>query len=143
MVASKWLILYFRFPRWLTLPGIEYYHSISLYLYDCESHPRYRLTPVWMQEIQFINGLVRLGKFKVNELDDVVAMLFPTKSADEHKQLLDKLCEGRWRHRSAARFLKKRSRSLNLNARVCDILIRRFINRVELKSFYFISLGYF
>ena len=48
----------------------------------------------FLQEIQFINGLVRLGKFKVNELDNVVRMLFPTKTESEQRELLAKLCEG-------------------------------------------------
>ncbi|ELT95533.1 hypothetical protein CAPTEDRAFT_186105 [Capitella teleta] len=46
------------------------------------------------QEIQFINGLVRLGKFSPDELDQVVAMLFPTKTNEERKNLLTKLTEG-------------------------------------------------
>ena len=47
-----------------------------------------------MQEITFINGLVRLGKFKKDELENVVQMLFPTKSEEERKGLLGKLMEG-------------------------------------------------
>ena len=46
------------------------------------------------QEMQFINGMVRLGKFELEELDNVVAMLFPAKTQDERKAILDKLCEG-------------------------------------------------
>lgn len=49
---------------------------------------------ICLQEIQFLNGLVRLGKFKVNELDNVIHMLFPTKTEQEQKDLLSKLCEG-------------------------------------------------
>ncbi len=47
-----------------------------------------------VQELQFINGLVRLGKFKMDELENVVDMLFPTKTVEEKKTLLDQLCEG-------------------------------------------------
>ena len=44
--------------------------------------------------MQFMNGLVRLGKFHTDELDNVVAMLFPAKNQSERKEILDKLCEG-------------------------------------------------
>lgn len=47
-----------------------------------------------LQDLQFINGLVRLGKFNREELENVVAMLFPTKTLEERKVLLDKLMEG-------------------------------------------------
>ena len=44
--------------------------------------------------MQFMNGLVRLGKFHTEELDNVVAMLFPAKNQSERKAILDQLCEG-------------------------------------------------
>ena len=38
--------------------------------------------------------MVRLGKFTPDELDNVVGLLFPTKSAAERKDLLTQLLEG-------------------------------------------------
>lgn len=54
----------------------------------------YLLVYIALQEMQFINGMVRLGKFELEELDNVVAMLFPDKTKEERKAILDKLCEG-------------------------------------------------
>ena len=47
-----------------------------------------------MQEIQFINGLVRMGKFKADELNSVILLLFPNKSEEDRKKLLEVLLEG-------------------------------------------------
>ncbi len=41
-----------------------------------------------------MNGLVRLGKFNLDELENVVHMLFPHKSEEETRKILDLLCEG-------------------------------------------------
>ncbi len=46
-----------------------------------------------LQELHFLNGLVRLGKFNRDELQNVVQLLLPTKT-EEQLQILDTLCEG-------------------------------------------------
>ncbi|KAK2151621.1 hypothetical protein LSH36_356g01032 [Paralvinella palmiformis] len=53
-----------------------------------------RIETLQNQEIQFINGLVRMGKFKADELNNVILMLFPNKSEEEQKKLLENLLEG-------------------------------------------------
>ena len=37
---------------------------------------------------------MRLGKFDVDELENVLVMLFPNKSENERKEMMEKLCEG-------------------------------------------------
>ena len=37
---------------------------------------------------------MRLGKFNLDELENVLQVLFPTKSDEERKKMMDTLCEG-------------------------------------------------
>ena len=37
---------------------------------------------------------MRLGKFKLEELENVLVVLFPTKTAEERQAILDKMIEG-------------------------------------------------
>ena len=46
-----------------------------------------------VQEFGFISGLVRIGNFSSNELVDVLHMLFPGKTEEAIKELLDKIHE--------------------------------------------------
>ena len=46
------------------------------------------------QELLFLNGLVRLGRFNKAELQNVVQMLLPTKSEEELKDIMEKILEG-------------------------------------------------
>lgn len=45
------------------------------------------------QELKFISGLIRLGRFRKSELSNVVKLLFPGRSPDESNRLLQIMCE--------------------------------------------------
>ncbi|XP_064601253.1 LOW QUALITY PROTEIN: uncharacterized protein LOC135467409 [Liolophura sinensis] len=45
------------------------------------------------QELKFISGLIRLGRFRKSELSNVVKLLFPGRSPDEANRLLQIMCE--------------------------------------------------
>ena len=47
-----------------------------------------------LQELQFMSGLVRLGQFQPEELQNVIEMLFPLKTPDEKKEIMARLTEG-------------------------------------------------
>ena len=46
------------------------------------------------QEMEFMAGLVRVGKFKKEEMHSVLRMLFPRKSEEEVRELMLKLYDG-------------------------------------------------
>ena len=58
------------------------------------NRPNYKTNPSSHQELQFINGLVRLGSVKMDELEGVIDMLFPLKTPEEKKKMMDVLTEG-------------------------------------------------
>ena len=44
--------------------------------------------------MQFMAGLVRLGKFSKDELTNVLVMLYPNKKEEERDEIMKQLCEG-------------------------------------------------
>ncbi|CAH1782700.1 unnamed protein product [Owenia fusiformis] len=53
-----------------------------------------RLQVMQEQEMQFMSGLIRLGKLKVGELLNVLGMLFPRKSGEELDEMIRVLFDG-------------------------------------------------